>query len=166
MLHIVLYGHHFASTKALNSTSPSPEACSCTGVPAPMNSTSPVITFNVLSAYLTVPLPSVTIAKLGPSIAPCVSLSLGDKFNPKTENSGMADWYVSPEMRLGMSRSLGVRPARITLSDVAMHSMMSSQGPEVMLLSVTPQERWVYAYRQRRMHEAHRRQGKLHHRGS
>jgi len=41
---------------------------------------------------------------------------------------GGAAVYVSPEMRLGMSRSFGVRPARMTLSELAMHSMMSGWG--------------------------------------
>ena len=33
--------------------------------------------------------------------------------------------YVRFEMRLGISRSLGVNPARMTLSELAMHSMHS-----------------------------------------
>jgi len=34
--------------------------------------------------------------------------------------------YVSVFTRFGMSRNLGVSPARITLSELAMHSMMSA----------------------------------------
>ena len=34
--------------------------------------------------------------------------------------------YVRFEMRLGISRSLGVSPARMTLSELAMHSMHSA----------------------------------------
>ena len=36
-----------------------------------------------------------------------------------------AGLYVRQATRLGTSRSLGVRPARMTLSEFAIHSMMS-----------------------------------------
>ena len=37
-----------------------------------------------------------------------------------------AELHVNPEMRLGTSRCLRVSPARMTLSEFAMHSMQSN----------------------------------------
>ena len=61
---------------------------------------------------------------------------IGGSYNVETEDWGTERgsttcldegeaMYVRFEMRLGISRSLGVNPARMTLSELAMHSMHS-----------------------------------------
>ena len=49
----------------------------------------------------------------------------GNETGSTTCFEGGAALYVRVVMRLGTSRGLGVRPARTTLSELAMHSIMS-----------------------------------------
>ena len=62
---------------------------------------------------------------------------IGGSYKVETEDFGLGSTrcldegeavYVRFEMRLGISRSLGVNPARMTLSELAIHSMQSVMG--------------------------------------
>ena len=127
-----------ASTNALKRTS-EPDAFTDNSRPLPTKKTSPTLTGSSPLPQDTVAAPSVTIAMLGPSTTRCVSDCPASSAVMTTENSGIGGsykrdgrekalgctacfvpgpgTYVKPSTRLGISRSLGVSPARMTLSE-------------------------------------------------